>query len=123
MTRATNMANEISAKRKTMAEQAGRQHRQCYGGSADPHHDVRNTAGAIHVLDVHKPYAVLDDLSYKICKQNQLGGYKKQQIEAQLAGMSMVTDETDGRPMNDPQTAAPVARGNIASELSRVSSD
>ena len=118
--RARNMAEELNLKRKAIANDAGRQHRQCYGGNADPHQDMRNTAGAIHVLDVHKPYAVLDDLSYKICKQNQLGGYRKKQIEAQLANLAQVRHETAGRPMNDPQIAAPVSRGNIEHEISRV---
>jgi hypothetical protein len=92
--RATHLANQISTKRKEIADKEQKLFVQCYGGHDKG--DQANTADLVHVLNVRKPYAVLDDLSYKICKQNKLDPAKRAQMDAQLAEAGFVPDETEG---------------------------
>lgn len=92
--RATALANTIAAERKKIAAEKGEIFIPCYGGHDTGDH--ANTANLIHVLNVRKPYSVLDDLSYKICKQNKLDGGKQAQMAAQLEDVGRIVDETEG---------------------------
>ena len=92
--RATHLANQIAAKRKEIAARDGKQFVECNGDQDAS--GYANTADLVHVVNVRKPYAVLDDLSYKICKQFKLDPAKKAQMDAQLAEAAYIPDETEG---------------------------
>merc|ERR1711991_363545 len=75
----------LVGERKKIAENENRPFEQIYVAE-----DRKNNPSRIKVLDVHKPYAVMDELSYKIAEKVDLSAKVNRLIEESGDNMQMM---------------------------------